>query len=52
MCLPACYEALLCQLEQLVLRFKNVHSWHLWLPQGADWHIISELLWLLSRCGA
>lgn len=51
MCLPGSYEQLLCQLEQLGRRFKNVHSWHMWLPAGADWAAIDELklLWLLSR---
>jgi len=49
MCLPGCYELLLCQLEQLAKRFKNVHDWHLWLPAGAQWGLINDLLWLLSR---
>lgn len=49
MCLPGCYELLLCQLEQLAKRFKMVHSWHLWLPAGAQWSLINDLLWLLSR---
>lgn len=53
MCMPASHEQLLCQLEQLGRRFRNVHSWHLWLPAGADWAAIDDqrLLWLLSRCG-
>lgn len=50
MCLPGCYELLLCQLEQLAKRFKNVHDWHLWLPAGSQWSLINDLLWLLSRC--
>jgi hypothetical protein len=51
MCMPASHEQLLCQLEQLGRRFRNVHSWHLWLPAGADWAAIDDqrLLWLLSR---
>lgn len=50
-CLPASYEQLLCQLEQLSKRFKNVHSWKLWLAAGNDWAVVEELklLWLLSR---
>jgi hypothetical protein len=48
--LPGCYELLLCQLEQLAKRFKNVHDWHLWLPAGSQWSLINDLLWLLSRC--
>jgi hypothetical protein len=51
MCMPASHEQLLCQLEQLGRRFRNVGSWHLWLPAGADWAAIDDqrLLWLLSR---
>jgi hypothetical protein len=51
MALPASYERLLCQLEQLDKRFKNVHSWRVWLPAGSDWANVDELrlLWLLGR---
>lgn len=50
LCLPTSYEQLLCQLEQFEARFRNVHSWHLWLPAGRDWtNMDPELLWLLSR---
>eukprot|EP00775_Hariotina_reticulata_P003481 gene3481-3751_t len=51
MALPGSYERLLCQLEQLNKRFKNVHSWRLWLPAGSDWACVDELrlLWLLGR---
>lgn len=49
--MPSYYEQLLCQLEQLGRRFKNLHSWHLWLPAGSDWSAVLQLplLWLLSR---
>jgi len=39
------------QLEQLDKRFRNVHSWRVWLPAGSDWADVDELrlLWLLGR---